>query len=101
MKPNPKVLNKSWNEVPPDSIYIGRPSKWGNPFSHKAGTLAKYKVDSREEAVKKHKDWIDSILLRDPSALDRLKQELKGKDLVCWCKPAACHGDYLLTLANS
>jgi hypothetical protein len=35
----------------PYDIYIGRPSKWGNPYSHLSGTLAEYKVSSREEAI--------------------------------------------------
>ena len=96
----PEVLNKSWNKITKESVYIGRPSKWGNPFSHKVGTLAKYKVSSREDAVQKHKEWLDAFLAKDEDAINRLKSELRGKDLVCWCKPAACHGDYLLELAN-
>ena len=61
----PEVLNKSWNKIPKESVYIGRPSKWGNPFSHKVGTLAKYKVSSREDAVQKHKEWLDAFLAKD------------------------------------
>lgn len=38
-------------------VYIGRPSKWGNPFSHKAGTLAQYRVASREEAIARYREW--------------------------------------------
>ena len=26
--------------------------------------------------------------------------ELRGKDLLCWCAPEACHGDLLLKQAN-
>ena len=74
-------------------VYIGRPSKWGNPFSHKEGTLAKYKVDTREEAVEKYREYI----LDNPVLLDAL-HELKGKVLGCWCKPLACHGDILIEL---
>ena len=33
----------------PFDVYIGRPSKWGNPYSHKEGTLAEFKVSSRKE----------------------------------------------------
>lgn len=50
--------------------------------------------------MEKHKEWIDAFLARDVEAIERLKKELKGKDLVCWCKPQRCHGDYLLQLAN-
>ena len=72
-------------------VYIGRPSKWGNPFSHKEGTLAEFKVSSREEAVRKFEEYLISNedLMKDlPS--------LKGKVLGCWCKPKACHGDILV-----
>ena len=42
----------------PFDVYICRPSKWGNPFSHKHGTLAKYKVASRAEAIEAFRNWI-------------------------------------------
>ncbi len=38
-------------------VYIGRPSKWGNPFSHKSGTLAQFRVATREEAVARYREW--------------------------------------------
>lgn len=81
----------------PYDVYIGRPSKWGNPFSHKEGTTAKYKVASRREAIEAYREWITKgegkHLLAD-------LHELKGKTLGCWCKPKRCHGDILLELAN-
>lgn len=76
-------------------VYIGRPSKWGNPFSHQSGTLAKYKVATRNEAVSKYREW----LLKQPELMAEL-HELKGKTLGCWCAPQACHGDVLVELAN-
>ena len=79
----------------PYDIYVGRPSKWGNPFSHKGGTLAKFKVATREEAVQKFREWI----VTQPDLMAALP-ELKGKTLACWCSPLACHGDVLLELAN-
>lgn len=79
----------------PYDVYIGRPSKWGNPYSHKEGTLAKFKVDTREEAVERYRDYI----LSRPDLLDQLP-ELQGKVLGCWCSPKACHGDILIELVN-
>jgi hypothetical protein len=76
-------------------VYIGRPSKWGNPFSHKDGTLAAYKVDTRDEAVARYREWIAT----QPELLNTLP-ELRGKMLGCWCKPQACHGDVLAELAD-
>jgi len=64
-------------------VYIGRPSKWGNPFSiGKDGT--------REEVISKYEMYIMSR----PDLIQDLP-ELKDKTLGCWCKPKACHGDIL------
>jgi hypothetical protein len=79
-------------------VYIGRPSKWGNPFSDKEGTLAKYKVKDRNESVDSFRKYITEgegkHLLND-------LHELKGKTLGCFCKPLACHGDVLKELIDS
>lgn len=78
-------------------MYIGRPSKWGNPFSHKHRTKAQFKVETREEAVNKYREWI----LTQPQLLRDISKELKDKTLACWCKPLACHGDVLADLADA
>ena len=79
----------------PYDIYIGRPSKWGNPYTHHADkeTLAEHIVESREEAITKYKEYI----LAKPELLNDL-HELEGKILGCWCKPNSCHGDVLIEL---
>ncbi len=72
-------------------VYIGRPSKFGNPFViGKDGT--------REEVVEKYRQWILSPEQR--YLLKAAIKELKGKDLICWCAPLACHGDVLLRIIN-
>ena len=69
-------------------IYVGRPTKWGNPFTiGKDGT--------RDEVVEKYKQWI----LKQPELLADLP-ELKGKVLACWCAPQNCHAEVLVELAN-
>ncbi len=78
-------------------IFIGRPSKWGNPFSHKNGTLAKFKVDTRKEAVSKYKEYIET---GDGKHLLKDLKELKGKKLGCYCFPKLCHGNVLIKLIN-
>lgn len=87
------VVNRRFQ---PFEVNIGRPSKWGNPYSHlDKGTLAKYKVSTRQEAIEAYRKYITEgegkHLLND-------LHELKGKILGCWCKPAACHGDVLVQL---
>jgi len=71
-------------------VYVGRPSKYGNPFH--------IGVDgTRDEVIVKYRQWI----LTQPELVAAAKQELKGKDLICWCAPLACHADVLLEIANS
>lgn len=71
----------------PYDVFIGRPSKWGNPF--KLGTDG-----DRDEVIKKYEEWIlgeGIYLLKD-------LESLRGKRLGCYCKPLACHGDILVAL---
>ena len=72
----------------PYDVYIGRPSKWGNPFSVSPSR-------SREAVILAYKSYIMS----KPELLGSL-HELKGKTLGCWCKPKPCHGDILAELAD-
>lgn len=84
-------------------VYIGRGngSIWGNPFTHKDGTIAQYKCETVAEAIEKYKEWLltqDHLMQQIPS--------LKGKVLGCWCKTkknpdAPCHGDVLAELADN
>lgn len=80
----------------PYDVYVGRPSVWGNPFSHEDGTLAQHEVATREQAVQEFEAW----LLGQPDLVLRVKAELRGKVLGCWCYPRSCHGDVLARIAN-
>lgn len=89
-----KVVNLKTGEK--YDVYIGRGSKWGNPFSHMKHSQAEVIVDSREEAIECYKNWIQFR----PDLIADAKRELKGKVLGCFCKPLDCHGDVLLKIAN-
>ncbi len=67
-------------------IYIGRPSKWGNPFS--IGIHG-----SREQVIDKYRNWI----IGQKHLMNSL-EELRGKRLGCFCWPKKCHGDVLIEL---
>ena len=84
----PRVLNKREAGVPAGAVFVGRPTAWGNPFH--IG-----KDGSRQQVIAKYRRW----LLSNAALMARLP-ELRGKDLVCWCAPKACHADVLLELAN-
>lgn len=95
----PKVWKQGDPKTPKNAIYVGRPSKWGNPYTDKPSGFAKFRVANRAEAVAAHKNW----LLHSVEGRKLLSciNELRGRDLVCWCAPLACHADTLLALANA
>lgn len=81
----PKVVHSQKDHY---DVYVGRPSKWGNPFEiGRDGT--------RSEVIAKYRVWVQ----QQPELMASLG-ELRGKVLGCWCKPRACHGDVLVGLAE-
>ena len=84
----PKVYHK--NRAPADAVLVDRSTKWGNPFL--IGTHG-----TRKDVIEQYRQWVMS----QPKLLEAAKEELKGKNLCCWCAPKPCHGDVLLALANS
>jgi len=71
-----------------DRVYVGRPSKWGNPF-------VIGRDGSRDEVIAKYRAWI----VQQPALMAALP-ELRAKSLICWCSPNRCHADVLIELAN-
>jgi hypothetical protein len=113
---------KGWRKSK-NSIYVGRGSKWGNPF--KVGSylnawgkafLAIKLTDATPESIHKiyhsgifdtpislekslewYEIWITFMIKEKKLEIN----ELKGKDLVCWCPlTSQCHADILIKLAN-
>jgi len=89
---------KGW-KMPPGTVYVGRPGRFGNPFHvGQDGT--------HEECVELHRRWLSGSLadskIRDcHPRLGAILRELPGKNLACWCPlDQACHADVLLELAN-
>jgi len=83
-----KVVNKR-SGVKFD-VYIGRPSKWGNPF-------VIGKDGNREQVIAKYETWLKAP---EQAGLIASLPELKDKTLACWCRPSACHGDVLARLVD-
>lgn len=76
-------------------VYIGRPSKFGNPFTHLPDIKGATQVESREEAVRLYEEYIRN----KPELLEDL-YELKDQTLGCWCGPKLCHGSILIKLVE-
>ena len=69
-------------------VYIGRPSKWGNPY-------VIGRDGDRDTVIMLYAEH----LMSSPKLLAALG-ELRGKTLGCYCKPLACHGDVLAAFAD-
>ena len=94
---------KGWR-MPPNTVYVGRPTKWGNPYIIGTQMVKLVGLDpnapreplTAEEAVHCFRgdmnDWMRDIA----------REELRGKNLACWCPlDQPCHAEVLLGIANS
>ena len=115
MPPKPIRLQRSRRKgarTPAGAIYVGRPTRWGNPFA--AGKFGHMK------SVILHRHWLaghlGALTLErlgfSPAEIDALNRlrlrvmanapQLAGRALQCWCPLTSdCHADTLLTLANA
>jgi len=90
--------SKGW-KMPPNTIYVGRPTKWGN----------NNKIGDPHPFFENHFCTLDDVIwlyecdlkaMEAAGILDDFLAPLRGKDLACWCpldKP--CHADVLIRLA--
>jgi hypothetical protein len=110
---------KGW-KMPPNTVYVGRPTRWGNPFWHAQ------RFESIDVAIRVYRAAVNGIFapaefkdmgdsafhiacedLNDwnkrfrGGAENAARYELRGKDLACWCPlDQPCHADMLLEIAN-
>jgi Domain of unknown function (DUF4326) len=88
----PRVLNRRTDSIPQGAIYVGRPTRFGNPF-----VVGKH--GSQGECVDLYRAWLMAPERAELRA--RAARELRGRDLVCWCHPKRCHADVLLEIVNA
>lgn len=80
--------SKGWR-MPPNTVKVDRSTKWGNPY--KIGTCL---IPDARAAV-------DAFSANLPLGKIRGIEELRGKDLACWCPlDQPCHADILIIEAN-
>ena len=103
MKRIQRKRTKGWR-MPPNTVYVGRPTSWGNPFTigceaWRFSTTVPYPVpETLDQVLEDYRYFANQWLLAQSDWLD----ELKGKDLMCWCPlDQGCHADILLEMANS
>jgi hypothetical protein len=94
--------SRSVNGLP--AVNVARPSGWGNRFKI-ATTIhtnpAQHFEMTPARAVRLHRQWIERCLAKYPETMIWALDQLRGRNLACWCAPGApCHADTLLELAN-
>jgi Domain of unknown function (DUF4326) len=109
---------KGWR-MPPGTVYVGRGSKWGNPFvchSDRAPSGRRFlmtpeiAVGAFRRTIEQAGGWYPIPLLWPkgkipacgPTTVEDVRRELRGKNLACWCSTDEpfCHADILLEIAN-
>lgn len=105
----PQRVRVTWRHAggkkPAKTVYVGRPSKWGNPF--RIGQPLNEHFPNAQGTIR---DAAHAVALFEqhtgPSGMyelnrDRLVRELRGRDLACYCPEGQpCHADVLLRRAN-
>lgn len=83
-----KVLRKGDPKTPPGSVYIGRPSPFGNPYPINETT-------TREEAIRKYEEYFKKEMLTNKIFRAKVEKLRGAASLVCWCSPLPCHGNII------
>ena len=91
--------SKGW-KMPENTVYVGRPTQWGNPYHLKDGLCT-----SNADARRFYRAFVASgtcyVSDQTPPTIEKIRIELAGKNLACWCPlDQPCHADVLLELAN-
>ena len=89
--------------MPPNTVKVARPGKWGNPHIVGQHGDAKTCVSKFRAGLFQYRNNGGSLVefCADVIVLTDIVKSLRGKNLACWCKLGEpCHADVLLELAN-
>jgi hypothetical protein len=75
------------------TVYVGRPTPFGNPFR-----VSSREAAGRDDAVA----MFERYIVEHPALIREVKAKLRGKKLACWCPcdGQPCHADVLLCITN-
>jgi hypothetical protein len=93
MVQNETIVRNVKTGVHENSVYIGRPSLFGNPF-----TIG-FDGDRRKVISDFTVYFYDKLAFEDE--FRQKVHELAGKTLLCYCYPKACHGDVIADYLNN
>jgi hypothetical protein len=93
---------KGW-KAPTNTVFVGRGTKWANPYWPGVSVQLKgngtHRHMTAEDALARYRRDLPYLIDKNFGPLDI--SELRGKNLMCWCKIGApCHADILLEVAN-
>lgn len=101
---------KRGSKLPPNTVCVTRPGRWGNPFKvgeavriDIEGIVVGYIPQKPMQCVNLFRAYADWRLENEPDWL----APLRGRNLACWCPVikdgcyVQCHADVLLALANN
>lgn len=98
---------KGWR-MPDGVVYVGRPTRWGNPFEIGRDVTRQEALDRYVVHLASYFGWVEREIAKAFHPLPVRSTEFRdwlaplvGKDLACWCPlDLPCHADVLLELAN-
>lgn len=79
---------KGW-KMPPNTVKVARPTRWGNPFVVGVDGDASACVESYRMMIENNRDYQLEV-----------QRVLRGKNLACWCEKSPCHAEILIEWAN-
>lgn len=92
---------KGWR-MPRGAVYVGRPTKWGNPARLSDYPPSVPLPERRRRAVADFRVILRIHVFSNYPTPRKIRRELRGKDLVCWCPlDQPCHADVLMEIANA
>ena len=102
------MKRKRGQKLPEGTVYIGRPTKWGNPYKVKGEITPEIAIILYKEHLEQYATpYTEHYPYRKNKHMLKIHQ-LKGKDLACWCgewefgEPEIdCHGVVLMKMANA
>lgn len=98
---------KGWR-MPENTVYVGRPSRWRNPFKIGDHVSGHGIMKNNADCVKVFREWLNlqcsGAYGTRPDMAEEMKDymvRIRGKNLACWCPlDQPCHADVLLEIAN-
>lgn len=102
--------------MPPNTVSVARPTRWGNPFRVGDEWIEEgfvIEILGPQRCVEQFDNWLTgfptifTVGLPKRPTIEEIRTALRGKNLACWCplpkagEPDLCHAAVLLRISNS